>query len=71
MESSPKGRAAPLAALLFFERRRAHARTLLLRETEARRVQEMVVAHPTTLAQVVLNLLRNALKFMPPGRRRG
>jgi signal transduction histidine kinase len=26
-----------------------------------------VVAHPTTLVQVVLNLLRNALKFMPPG----
>jgi signal transduction histidine kinase len=26
-----------------------------------------VVAHPTTLVQIVLNLLRNALKFVPPG----
>lgn len=26
-----------------------------------------VIAHPTTLVQVVLNLLRNAVKFMPPG----
>jgi signal transduction histidine kinase len=26
-----------------------------------------VVGHPTTLVQVVLNLLRNAVKFMPPG----
>jgi signal transduction histidine kinase len=26
-----------------------------------------VIAHPTTLVQIVLNLLRNAVKFVPPG----
>ena len=40
-------------------------------ESRARVVVEptlpAVVAHPTTLAQVVLNLLRNALKFVPAG----
>jgi signal transduction histidine kinase len=40
-------------------------------ETKARVAVEpdmpSVIAHPTTLVQVILNLLRNAVKFMPAG----